>query len=70
MRGINFLAGLGTVFIFIGIFCFKTLIRKDVVKGYTQKPKVISKTNKVIIFISGIVSAVLGLLLIIKSFKL
>ncbi len=70
MRGINYLAGFGTVLIFIGLYCFRALIRKDVVKGYIQNPKVISKTNKVIILISGIVSFVLGLILIIKSLKL
>jgi len=70
MRGINYLAGFGTVLIFIGIYCFRALNRKDVVKGYIQNPKVISKTNKVIILISGIVSFVLGLILIIKSLKL
>ena len=70
MRGINFLAGFGTVLIFIGIFFFKALIRKDVIKGYIQNPKVISKTNKIIIFISGIVSVVFGLILIMKSLKI
>lgn len=61
---------MGTVFIFIGIFCFKALIQKNTIKGYIQNPKVISKTNKVIIFISGIISAALGVLLIVKSLKL
>jgi len=70
MRGINYLAGFGTMLIFIGIYCFRALIRKDIVKGYIQNPKNISKTNKVIILISGIFSFVLGLILIIKSLKL
>ncbi len=70
MRGINYLAGFGTVFIFIGIICFKTLLQKDAVKGHLQKPKIISKTNKVIIFISGILSFVFGLILILRALKI
>ncbi len=66
MRGVNYLAGIGTVFVFIGIFCFKAIFHKSKVKGYTQ-PKEISKTNKIILFISGLVSVATGLLLIIKA---
>lgn len=70
MRGINYLAGFGTVFISIGIICFKTLLQKDVVKGHLQNPKIISKANKVIIFISGILSIVFGLILILRALKI
>ncbi len=70
MRGINYLAGLGTVLVFIGIFCFRTLFRKENIKGYAQSPKEVSRTNKIIIFISGIITVALGLLLILKSMKI
>lgn len=71
MRGINFLAGLGTIFIFIGIFCFKALFPK---KLYREDKEIVNNTNvkksgKVLLILFGCFSVVLGLFLILKAFK-
>ena len=63
MRGINYQAGLGTIFIAIGFFCFKALLQKHV-STHSDKPKL---STKIILLISGIASTALGILLIIKA---
>ncbi len=59
MRGTNKLAGLGTLLIFIGIFCFKALFQKTVSKTST----------KIILAVSGILSIVGGVFVMIKAIK-
>jgi hypothetical protein len=71
MRGINFLAGLGTIFVFIGIFCFKALFPKKIFRedmemtNYTP----VKKSGKVFLIFSGCLCSIFGFLLILKSFK-
>ena len=70
MRGINFLAGLGTIFIFIGIFCFKALFEKKTLKEETVVSTPLKKNQKVLLILVGGVCVVLGVSLILKSLKL
>lgn len=68
MRGINFWAGLGTILIFIGIYCFKALSPKKV---YREGNLVTQQTpNSALLIIAGLVAILLGCLLIIKSLKI
>lgn len=71
MRGINFLAGLGTIFIFIGIFCFKALFPKKIYREGNERVnnKPVKKSGKVFLIIFGCLSVALGLFLILKAFK-
>jgi hypothetical protein len=68
MRGINFLAGLGTILIFIGIFCFKALFPKQVFREGNLVPR--QSPNRILLIIAGLVAILLGCLLIIKSLKI
>jgi len=70
MRGINFLAGLGTILIFIGIFCFKALFYKKTFKEETEVSTPLKKHQKVLLIVVGGVCVVLGLSLILKALKL
>jgi len=70
MRGINFLAGLGTIFIFIGIFCFKALFYKKTYKEEMKISTPIKNSRKVLLILVGIVCVALGLSLILKALKL
>ena len=70
MRGINFLAGLGTIFIFIGIFCFKALVYKKTIREETEISTPAKNSRKVLIIVVGIVCVVIGLSLILRSLKL
>jgi formate hydrogenlyase subunit 3/multisubunit Na+/H+ antiporter MnhD subunit len=69
MRGINFLAGLGTIFIFIGIFFFKALFYKKAFKEQTEIYTPVKKSRKVPVILIGIVCVALGLALILKAMK-
>ena len=70
MRGINFLAGLGTILIFIGIFCFKALFYKKTFKEETEVSTPLKNHQKVLLIVVGGVCVVLGLSLILKALKL
>jgi formate hydrogenlyase subunit 3/multisubunit Na+/H+ antiporter MnhD subunit len=70
MRGINFLAGLGTIFIFIGIFCFKALVYKKTFKEETEISTPVKKSRKVLLILIGIVCVAFGLSLILRALKL
>ena len=70
MRGINYLAGLGTIFIFIGIFCFKALVYKKTFREETEISAPLKKSRKVLLIVVGIVCGVIGVSLILRSFKL
>lgn len=70
MRGINYLAGLGTIFIFIGIFCFKALYYKKTFKEETEISTPVKKSRKILLILAGIVCVALGLSLILRALKL
>jgi len=68
MRGINFWAGLGTILIFIGIYCFKALSAKKVFREEILVPQ--QKPNRTLLVIAGLLAILLGCLLIIKALKI
>ena len=70
MRGINYLAGLGTIFIVIGIVCFKALVYKKTVREETEISTPLKKSHKVLLIVVGIVCVAIGVLLILRSLKL
>jgi len=70
MRGINFLAALGTIFIFIGIFCFKALFYQKTFKEETEVSAPVKNSQKVLLILGGIVCIALGLSLILRALKL
>ena len=70
MRGINFLAGLGTILIFIGIFCFKALVYKKTFREETEISAPVKKSRKVLLILVGIICVAIGLSLILRSLKL
>ena len=70
MRGINFLAGLGTIFIFIGIYCFKALVYKKVFREETEVSTPLKKSHKVLLIVVGIVCVAIGVSLILRALKL
>ena len=70
MREIKFLAGLGTIFIFIGIFCFKALFYKKTFKEETEISTPIKNPQKVLLILVGIVCIALGISLISRALEL
>ncbi|HMS65116.1 MAG TPA: hypothetical protein PKD83_07670 [Ignavibacteria bacterium] len=71
MRGINYLAGLGTIFIFIGIFCFKALFPKQMLRENKERVDytTVSVKGKVLLILFGIISIIIGTLLILRALK-
>jgi len=70
MRGINYLAGLGTIFIFIGIYCFKALVYKKTFREETEISTPVKKSRKALLIVVGIICVAIGVLLILRSGKL
>ncbi|RYG40053.1 MAG: hypothetical protein EOO01_28230 [Chitinophagaceae bacterium] len=70
MRGINYLAALGTVLIFGGVFCFKAMFPKKVYVEETLISKSLKSFHKVLLGLSGTVLMLLGVWLILKAGKL
>jgi len=61
MRERKFLAGLGTILIFGGIFCFKAAFSKAIpVKGAT----------KMYLYLGGVICIACGAFLFVKAFRL
>ena len=70
MKGINYLAGLGTVLIFIGIYCFKAMITKDKInKDVEVYKEPVNKNSKMYLLLFGSLGIICGVLLILKSLK-
>ncbi|HRB50764.1 MAG TPA: hypothetical protein PKX63_03255 [Niabella sp.] len=67
MKGINYLAGLGTIFIFLGIFCFRAIVMKN--KSMHQANTTISPVAKVLLALSGLLALGVGAFLILSSIK-
>ena len=63
MREQKFLAGLGTILVFGGIYCFKALLQKPL--GHSPD---IKKSTKVLLFLAGCVLVGLGVWILVKSF--
>ncbi len=73
MRGINFFAGLGTILIFMGAFCFKAVLQKNTVKDKENREQVnhapVKKSRKLLLLFIGSLCILSGILLIAKSIK-
>jgi hypothetical protein len=69
MREIKFLAGLGTIFVFMGIYCFKAAFHKQTLNEETRNAHSVPVKNygKGFFIFGGIVCLLLGLLLIGKA---
>jgi uncharacterized membrane protein HdeD (DUF308 family) len=69
MIGINYTASFGVLLIFAGYYCFKAVLSKNtfVDKEGEVIRKNISAKNKAVLIISGIISVITGLLLMIKA---
>ena len=70
MGGMKLLAGLGTIFIFIGIFCFKALFYKKIYKEETEISTPLKSSQKVLLVLVGIVCVAIGFSLILRALKL
>ena len=70
MRGINFFAGLGTIFIFAAVFCFKAAFYKKTFKDEMKEVNNFPGKNyeKPLLLLFGGLCLILGVLLISKSF--
>jgi len=73
MRGINFLAGPGTIAVFIGVFCFKAAFSHHPVKDKENREQLHAKSSKrygkFFLLLTGILCFVIGILMIFKSFS-
>ena len=65
MRDLKFLAGLGTVFIFIGIFCFKAALQKETISSHA----VPRKPRKGLLIFSGIISSAIGIVFLLLAIR-
>lgn len=72
MRDNRYMAGLGTVLLFIGFYCLKAALQKKQVAGKENEhhPTTISKRTKLIWLLAGVVALAGGAALIIKALKL
>jgi hypothetical protein len=72
MRNAKFLAGLATIFVFIGIYCFKALLQKNENKVETHQPVMapLKSANKIMLIVFGTLSILLGVFLFIQCVKL
>ncbi|MGC4096106.1 MAG: hypothetical protein QM706_03230 [Nitrospira sp.] len=71
MRETKFLAGLGTIFVFIGLYCFKAAFNKQTLKEEMRNVYSVpaKKYGKGFSIFSGIASTLLGLWLILVAIK-
>jgi uncharacterized membrane protein HdeD (DUF308 family) len=61
MRERKFLAGLGTILIFAGIFCFRAAL---------SKTAPVKSVTKIYLYLGGVVCVVSGVFLVVKAFNL
>ncbi len=61
MRERKFLAGLGTILIIGGIFCFRAAVSKTLP---------VKRTTKIYLYLGGMICIVSGVFLFIKAFQL
>ena len=69
MRGINYIAGLGTILLFISAYSFKAAFNKRAFKEEKENVPV-KNSSKVFLIFFSIICLVLGLFLISKSLKI
>lgn len=63
MKGINYMAALGTICMFIAFYAFKAAFYKKTFKEHTA-PEPVKKNAKIGLLIFGVLSIALGLFLI------
>ncbi len=63
MKGTNYLAGFGTVFLFLGFYCIKACFQKN---NSTHSSEM-KRSTKGLLLIGGILSIALGIFLIAKA---
>ena len=61
MRERKFLAGLGTILIIGGIFCFRAALSKTIP---------VKRSTKMYLYLGGVIGIVSGIFLFIKAFQL
>jgi len=61
MRERKFLAGLGTILIFAGIFCFRAAFAKT---------SPVKSATKLWLYLGGVICIVSGVFLVVKAFQL
>lgn len=69
VKGIDYIAAFGTVFIFIGIFCIRAAFYKRKFKEETHGVPV-KQGNKALLLSAGVICFAVGILLILKSLKI
>jgi cytochrome c biogenesis protein CcdA len=70
MRETKFLAGLATILVFAGIFCFKALSQTKVYREGLPVNTPLKPSTKIILIVSGCLAIISGVLLFIQCFKL
>lgn len=68
VKGINYRAGLGTAFCFIGIFCFRAAFLNTKSKEGDDLP--VKKSTKIILLSTGVICLAPGIFLILSSLKI
>ena len=71
MKETKFLAGLATLLVFIGIFCFKAVKQRKVFTKESSHPinAPLKNSTKIILILLGTLSIMFGLVLFIQCFK-
>jgi len=72
MRGINYMAGLGTLFLFISVYSFKAAFYKKTFKEEMKETKYVPTKNygKIFLLFFSVICFALGVVLILKALKL
>jgi len=72
MRGINYMAALGTIFLFISVYSFKAAFYKKTFKEEMKEAKYVPTRNygKPFLLFFSVICFILGLLLILRSLKI
>jgi hypothetical protein len=72
MRESRYMAGLGTVLLFIGFYCLKAVLQKQNSAGKENKhqPAPISKRSQLVLILAGGLCIAGGIVLILKACKL
>ena len=69
MRELKFLAGLGTILFFAGIYCCKAAFYKKTFKEETNITVPVKKYEKPLLLFFGGLCMILGVLLVVQSFR-
>jgi hypothetical protein len=70
MKGINYLAALGTILVFISIYSFKAAFYKKISKENEKATTPVKNDSKILLILFSVACLVGGLLLIAKALKI